>query len=110
MTMSKFDEFLDAILKGAKDLAKDFFEGFVEEAENDAKAFLEKTQADLQRWTKLLASKKITEQDFSDLVQAKKALAEIHMLTQAGIGLTKLERFRSGLINLVIDTAFDFFL
>ena len=110
VAMSRFDDFADAVLKGAKDLAKNSFGGFVDEAANDAQAFLDKAQADLQRWAKLLANGKLTKEDFSDLVQAKKALAEIHALTQAGITLTKIERFRSDLINLVIDSAFDIFL
>jgi hypothetical protein len=108
--VSKFDDFSDVVLKGAKDLAKNSFGGFVAEAANDTQAFLDKAQADLQRWVKLLANGKLTKQDFSDLVQAKKALAEIHALTQAGITLTKVERFRSALITLVIDSAFDVFL
>ena len=107
---SKFEDFIKAVLEGAKDLAKDIFNGFEDQAKEDAKAFLKKTEADLKRWTKLLAEKKLTEQDFGDLVQAKKALAEIYALTQAGIALAKLERFRSGLINLVIDKAFEIFL
>lgn len=108
--MSKFDEFVDAVLNGVKDLAKQAFDGFEDSAKEDAKAFLEKSEADLKRWTKLLAVKEITERDFADLVNAKKALAEIHALTQAGVALTKLERFRSGLIDLVIDTAFKVFI
>lgn len=39
----------------------------------------------------MLAAKDITELDFSDLVHAKKALAEIHALTQAGVTLVTLE-------------------
>ncbi len=108
--MSSFDDFLDAVKTGAKDLAKEIFDGYEIEAKDDAEAFLEKTKVDVKRWTTLLAEGKLTEQDFSDLIQAKKALAEIHALRQAGVALTKLERFRSGLINLVIDTAFDVFL
>ena len=108
--MSKFDDFLDAVLNGTKDLAKQLFNGFEEDAKADAKDFLEKSKADLERWTSLLAKKKITERDFSDLVHAKKALAEIHALTLAGVALTRLERFRSGLIDLVIDSAFKVFL
>ncbi len=108
--MASFDDFVEALKNGSKDLAKEIFDGFEDEASNDAKAFLEKTKEDMRRWTKLLAQGELTEQDFSDLVQAKKALAEIHTLRQTGVALTKLERFRSGLINLVIDTAFDVFL
>ena len=108
--MSKFDEFFDAVLEGAKDLAKEILQGFITEAGEDTKAFLEKTRADLERWTGLLADKKLTEQDFSDLVLAKKALAQMHALTQTGLFLTKIERFRSSLINLIIDKAFDVFI
>ncbi len=108
--MASFDDFVEALKNGAKDLAKEIFDGFEDEASNDAKAFLEKTKEDMRRWTKLLAQGELTEQDFSDLVQAKKALAEIHTLRQTGVALTKLERFRSGFINLLIDTAFDVFL
>jgi len=42
---------------------------------------------------------------FTDLVQGKKALAEIHALTQAGIAAIKLEKFRTELVKLVVDTA-----
>ena len=107
--MGTFDDFTKAIKDGAKMLAKEIFDGFENEAVKDARAFLEKTSNDLQRWTKLLAQELISEQDFSDLVQAKKALAEIHALRQKGVALTKLERFRSRLINLVIDSAFNVF-
>jgi hypothetical protein len=108
--MNQFDEFIEAIKTGAKDLAREIFDGFEDQAKDDANAFLAKAQADLQRWTKLLAQGDLTEQDFSDLIQAKKALAEIHALRQAGVALTKLERFRTRFINLVIDTAFNVFL
>ncbi|MBK6360676.1 hypothetical protein [Candidatus Skiveiella danica] len=108
--MSKFDEFVNAVLNGARDLAVVVFNGLEDSAKDDAKAFLEKFEADLKRWTKLLAVEEITERDFADLVHAKKALAELHVLTRAGVSLTRLERFRSGLIDLVIDTAFKVFL
>ena len=108
--MSKFDVFTEAVLTGAKDLAKETFDGFEDAAKDDAKAFIKKSKKDLQRWTKLLAKKKLTKQDFSDLMDAKMALAELHILRQEGVALARLERFRSGLINLVVDTAFDVFL
>jgi hypothetical protein len=108
--MSKFDEFVEAVLDGAKELAKQIFDGLEDNAKDDAKAFLKKYENDLRRWTKMLANREITEHDFTDLVQAKKALAEIHALTQAGVTLARLERFRSGLIDLVIDAAFKIFI
>ncbi len=108
--MGSFDDFIKAVLDGAGDLAKQIFDGFETEAVDDAKVFLEKTEADLKRWTTLLANQDITERDFFDLVKAKKALAMMHGLTQAGISAIKLDRFWSGLVHLVIDSAFKIFL
>lgn len=108
--MGTFDEFAEALVDGSKALAKDIFDGFEVEAMADARAFLEQSRNDLQSWTRMLAQGEISEQDFSDFVQARKALAVIHALRQKGVALTKLERFRSEFINLVIDTAFDVFL
>lgn len=105
-----FDDFVNAVIEGTQDLAKAIFNGFENQAKEDAKAFANKAKADLKRWTELLAEKKLTKQDFVDLVLAKKDLAEIHALTQAGVALAKIERFRSGLIQLVIDKAFEIFL
>jgi hypothetical protein len=104
--MTKFSDFTDAVLNDAKHLAKDIFDGFEDQAAEIAEGFLNKTQADVKRWSRLLAEGKLTEQDFGDLLAAKKALAEMHALTLAGIALTKIERFRSGLIDSVIDRAF----
>lgn len=107
---SRFDDLIKAVLECVKELAKEIFNGYEEEANKDTTAFIKKTEADLKRWIKLLVDRKLTKQDFNDLVLAKKALAEIHALTQAGIALTKLERFRTSLINLVIDKTFEIFL
>ena len=67
--MSKFDEFVNAVLNGARDLAVVVFNGLEDSAKDDAKAFLEKFEADLKRWTKLLAVEEITERAFADLVR-----------------------------------------
>lgn len=108
--MAKFDDFVEAILAGAKNIAKDILKDFEGAAVDDTKAFLKKSEEDLKRWTRLLALGAITEQDFSDLIQAKSAVAELHLLRQQGVALATLERFRTRLISLVIDTAFEVFL
>lgn len=108
--MSKFDDFVSMVLGGSRDLARGIFDGFEDQAAEDSGAFVDKARTDLERWTVLLEAGAINERDFSDLVQAKRALAEMHALTQLGVGLTRIERFRSGLVDLVIDTAFKVFL
>jgi hypothetical protein len=108
--MASFEEFVAALQEGTKALAKENFDGFEDEAKEDADKFLEKSENDLRRWTKLLSQGDINEEDFSDLVSARKALAEMFALRQAGLALIKLEKFRKGFIDLLINTAFDVFL
>ena len=107
--MSKYDDFVDSVVEGAKALAKEQFKDYEETAGDDAELFLKQMKDDLARWTKLLASKDLTQEDFSDLVQAKRDLAKLHALAQKGIILTKLERFRAKFIDLVVDSAFGIF-
>jgi hypothetical protein len=104
--MTKFSDFTDAVLSDAKELAQDLFDGFEDQAVDIAKGFLEKTKEDVERWGRLVVEQKLTQQDFSDLVAAKKALAEMQALTISGIALAKAERFRSQLIASVVDRAF----
>ena len=108
--MSVFSDFEKAVLSGAKSLAQGTFKGFVTEAENDAKSFLKQSEADLKQWTSELASGELTKDEFTDLIEGEKDLAELDALTQAGRALADLQRFRAGLVQLVLDAAFKTFL
>ncbi len=108
--MVEFDEFLNTLKDGVLDLAKQGLKGFREEALKDGQNFLEKSKEDLRRWTKLLASGELSQEDFEFLVLSKKDVAEMHALKQAGLALVRIDRFKSGLLNLVIETAFDVFI
>jgi hypothetical protein len=108
--MSAFTDFEDAVLSGAKTLAQGTFQGFVTQAENDAQNFLAQTRADLEEWTSQLASGDLTKDDFTDLVGGEKDLATLDALTQQGIGIIAIQRFRDDLINLVVQAAFKAFL
>ena len=107
--MSQFDEFIGLVLANGKMLAKDLFAGFVQNAEDDIRAFLDSLEADLRTWTQLLADGDLTRLEFEDLVKGSADLAELAALTRAGIALAQLERFRSGLIEIVTNAAFDVF-
>jgi hypothetical protein len=108
--MADFSDFLRALEDGTKDLAKKTLKGFTPEALRDSKEFLRKTEEDLKRWTKLLASGELTQEDFEWLVLGKKDLAELHALKEAGIAVVRIDRFRNALMDLTIDTALDVFL
>jgi hypothetical protein len=108
--MSAFGDFERAVRTGVQDLAKSTLKDFVAQAQNDAQSFMKQAKEDHLRWTKQLAAKKLTKDEFADLVKGQEALATLNALTQAGLALAKLQRFRDALTKLVIDSAFKIFL
>lgn len=109
MTEPWWEEFNNAIVEGAKQLAKDIVGDFLHSAQDDTKEFLDSIKDDLEKWTKMLINKEITKEDYKDLAGSKQELAKFRTLTKAGISATKIERFRTGLINLVTNTAKSMF-
>lgn len=108
--MPDFTEFRDTLLDRLLTLAEEQWTEHRNAAVNDGRAFLEKTEADLARWTALLEAEALTPEDFTWLVQGKRDLVELEGLRQAGLALARLDRFRSSLLDTVVGTAFDVFL
>ncbi len=107
--MAKFDDFWNTLKTGLGELALKNWGEVKDAAVADGQAFLNKTKADLERWTKLMGTGALTKDDFEWLVAGKKDLAEMQALEKAGLTLVRAERFQNALISLVIDTAFDTF-
>lgn len=100
-----WDDFKDIFIEGAKQLAKETVGDVLDSAKSDAKDFVESMKDDLKEWKEMLENDEISVDDLKDFIEAKEALCEIRALTQAGIAATKIERFKSGLIDLVSNTA-----
>ena len=105
--MSDFDDFREAVLKDAEELAKTVLKRGVKEARTDAETFIKKSAAKLERWTRLLAAGELTKEEFASLVRSQKDLAELKALSKAGIQASRLQKFREKLTNVVVDKAFD---
>jgi hypothetical protein len=108
--MSKFDEFINAVLSGTEDLAKDTLRDLVKDSLDDAKDFLDTTKDDLALWTEQLAKGELSKDEFEFLVLGKKDLAQLLALKRAGLTEAKIESFQNAVINLVISSAFKVFL
>lgn len=108
--MSKFDEFLAAVKDGAKDLARTTIQDFAASAETDARTFLDDIEDDLRRWTEQLERGELSSDEFASLLRGRVALAQMAALTAAGVALTRVQRLRDGLTDLVLKTAIDVFL
>jgi len=107
--MSCFDTFRANLAERLATLARDAGPGLADTARRDAVAFVDDLETDLYRWTRLLASGELLPQDFRDLVRARKAQAEIPGLREAGVEPVRIQRFRTRLVSIIIETAFDVF-
>lgn len=107
--MPDFTSLLTAIKDGVATLAVETLQEHRKAAMADAEEFLRRTQGDLERWARDLATGSLTPADFEFLVNAKKDLAEMEALKQAGLALVRVDRFRNALVDLVIGTTIRMF-
>ena len=103
--MPSFSDFLNELEGELKDLIEKSWKAVADAATSDAKDFLAQSEADLKRWTGLLAQKSLTLQDFEFLLAAKKDVAELLALKQAGLAQVQLDRFINGVVGAIIDAA-----
>lgn len=102
-----WNAFIEAVEEGLKTLAKNTVLDALDQAKADAKAFVNDSEESLRRWGDALAQGKITKDDFEYLVGGQKDLAKLHALKAVGLNQVRLERFRTGLISLIVGSAFD---
>lgn len=108
--MSKFDDFLEAVLGGTADLARETLGDAPRQALDDTRDFLAFARKQLRGMTKELESGDLSLDEFAELARDLEHLARLVALTSLGILKTRLERFRSGLIDLVVNSARTIFL
>jgi hypothetical protein len=108
--MTEFNDFLDTVFSGTKDLARKTLVGAVRAAEQDARTFLKRAEGDLKAWTIALHEGDLSQEEFENLVQGLKDLAVLAALTEKGIAAARLQKFREGLIDIVVKSAFKVFL
>ena len=108
--MSKFDDFFEAVLDGAKTVGGQAARDFLKQATTDSQAFKQQAEADLQRWTVELANNQIDKDDFASLLRGQLAEATLAALLKAGIAAQKASQLRDKVIDLAIGAAFKILL
>ncbi len=103
--MADFDAFLETLKAGVVDLAGETIEGYVDQALDDVSSFAHGAREDLEEWAAALDRGDLSEVDFKDLMAAQRAVIQMKALTQEGIAIANLQRFREGLMDLVVNTA-----
>lgn len=104
--MSKFDEFLKAVLDGAKDEAGATLHGFLQETTTDSVAFRQNAKAELEQWTRDLAAGEIDDDMFKHLVRGQWDGAILAALAKSGESAARTQQVRDKVVGLAIDAAF----
>ncbi|PZO33314.1 MAG: hypothetical protein DCE86_04870 [Flavobacteriaceae bacterium] len=85
-------------------LLGDKYKEFKPEIQKDITAFLESSKEKLERWTLLLASSSITEEEFSWLLKSQQDLIALKALQGAGLSKIKLNNIKNAIIQTVFKT------
>lgn len=107
--MATFEEFWDVLKGELADFAEESWQQYKDAAVKDGSSFLDKSKADLERWTQSLAAGALTRDDLDWLMRGKKDLAELVTLKERGLAQVALDKFVSGLIDTVVGTAIKVF-
>jgi len=108
--MASFDDYVEAVRAGAKELLKDTLKRGGAEAGEIFEAHLLKSEERLRRWTNLLAAGEITEFEFKLLINNQISLGKMRLRTIKVIGKKSAIVFRDRLRALFIDTALNMLL
>ncbi|THD32862.1 hypothetical protein [uncultured Flavobacterium sp.] len=85
-------------------LLGDKYKEFKPEIQKDITAFLESSKEKLERWTSLLASSSITEEEFSWLLKSQQDLIALKALQGAGLSKIKMNNIKNAIIQTVFKT------
>lgn len=108
--MATYNDFLEALKQTLSQYAKQSWADYRDQAEADGQDFIDQTKQDLQNWTQQLLAGQITQQELKFNVNSKKSLAQLVSLKQAGLAKVSTDKFTSGLVDVIVNTAVSTFL
>ena len=99
-----FDQLYENLKSGVESVAKESLEGYVSQATRDGKNALQEIRSNLVRWATEVETGALTREDLQFLLQEETELEELTSLKEAGLASVQIDKFRNGLINMIIGT------
>jgi hypothetical protein len=103
--MSDIDSIVKSIVDQSKALAEKLFKQYTQQALRDVKDFLQRSEADLQRWRRELAQEEIDAHEFRSLVKGQIDAAEMRALKRVGLAQVQIDTFTNGVLDIVVAAA-----
>ena len=107
--MSNFEDFKKDVITGAEELAKTTLTGFVANAKSDTQQFLQNQAQNVLAWIDDLRNEAIDANQYRSLLRGQIAIGKMHALTEAGVTAATYQRFRDGLIDIVVKATTKYF-
>ncbi len=104
--MSKFTDFIDAIVDDSKILAKAELKQLIADAKQDQSDFVRLQAENLERWTVMLADGDITPLGYKKLVQKMEVLTQLEIIKLNVSAKASAQRLANGIKMLVVDGLF----
>ncbi|MCU0608061.1 MAG: hypothetical protein MUF78_11765 [Candidatus Edwardsbacteria bacterium] len=97
-----FEALLREIEREVAAAAREALGSHARAAVRDSREFLLRIRADLERWTRMVADGRMSEQDFRSLVEGSKGVAEMHVLKRRGAAQAAIGKFQDRVIAIII--------
>jgi hypothetical protein len=107
--MADFNDFLQDIKSGITTLAETSFKDLKEQVVAAGYEFIGQSEDELKLWTAQLAVGEMSTVDFEWLVKSKKDLAELIFLKQKGLAKAQIDKFTTGLFDVIVSSAIKSF-
>ena len=103
--MPSFDDFTSQLDGQIKDLVQKNWKDVTTQATKDATDFVKQSEEELKLWTQQLASGALTLADFELLLRARKDVATMVALKQAGLAKARVDDFLPAVIGVIVAVA-----
>jgi hypothetical protein len=96
---------IENILLQSAALAAQLISDYATKAQADVAQYVNDSKDDLTRWTQELADKKLSQDEFQDLVQGNVDVAVLHGLKRSGDEQIAIDKFKNGVVTIITSVA-----
>lgn len=107
MQTADIDNTIDSILKSLSMSARSRFKSRYTEAKAELKKFEATMKKNLRRYTLALAEEELTKEQYKQLVADDIRLAEMKSITQAGITLVEIQKYKEAALKKILKVVFE---
>lgn len=104
MITVNFDQMYESLKSGIESVSKNTLHDYLTEAKEDGRQALESIKENLQHWAEEVENGAMTYEDLEFLLKGEEGLNEMMALKQAGLAAVHIDKFKEGLINMIIGT------